>query len=485
MTRDFRAPAALATDGRSASGGRWVTLSMIMIGLGLLALLIYPTVSPSGWWVHGAWCLAAFVTIGWTLARVLREGPTAILTDHRVMFAGAFLLYFVIGAALPSFASEALAAHALRYYAVTPAQALWIDALNSIGLGLAIFAATLSTSRSVRAMSRQVAGRASGIPPEALVAAFALIGAVATWVTLGVDLGSRVGVVAGTWRTAANLILVAIVLGASDGGKRRLLVHTFAVLLTICEATLGLLMLNKGKVLLAIGALTLGMALRGQSKKVLVIGALLLALTFGAIGGVVQYGRNTVAAQGPTGLAGRAAILARGFELIYSPSSADDYSAWSRLCYLSPQNAARDLYDAGRGEDVLRLIPWVFVPRVIAPEKPVITAVGRELQTAITGNTLSATSSGIFVEGYYGAGWMGWFSFSIVCGLILAQTSAVAQVAFRERTMVLVPFVLLGLKTAFRIDGHFASDYLGSFVIVLYALALLAVGLPALGRRGE
>jgi len=49
------------------------------------------------------------------------------------------------------------------------------------------------------------------------------------------------------------------------------------------------------------------------------------------------------------------------------------------------QGAAIDFYDAGRGGDEFRLVPWLFVPRVIAPQKPVITEYRLEFYYKISG----------------------------------------------------------------------------------------------------
>jgi len=44
-----------------------------------------------------------------------------------------------------------------------------------------------------------------------------------------------------------------------------------------------------------------------------------------------------------------------------------------------------------------------------------------------------------------------------------------------RKALVLLPLALLGVFIAFRIDGHFVGDYLGTFVFFLYFLLLSAL----------
>jgi hypothetical protein len=75
----------------------------------------------------------------------------------------------------------------------------------------------------------------------------------------------------------------------------------------------------------------------------------------------------------------------------------------------------------------------------------------------------------------------------VLCGWILAQTSAVARSIYALQASVLLPFALLGVMIASRIDGDFIPDYLGTFVFVLYPLLaawlFLPGGLTARARR--
>jgi hypothetical protein len=145
------------------------------------------------------------------------------------------------------------------------------------------------------------------------------------------------------------------------------------------------------------------------------------------------------------------------------------------LCYTPPQAAGLDFWDTGQGGDGFQLMPWVFVPRALADEKPEITKTGREFHQRVTGADTSSTGIGIFVSGYYAGGWWGLWAASALCGWILAQTSAIARAVMATRALLLVPLALLGVYMAFRIDGDFVSDYVGTFVFILYPVIAISM----------
>jgi hypothetical protein len=73
---------------------------------------------------------------------------------------------------------------------------------------------------------------------------------------------------------------------------------------------------------------------------------------------------------------------------------------------------------------------------------------------------------------------------SVLCGFIVAQTSAIARVMYEHRAVLLVPLAMLGMFIAFRIDGDFVPDYLGAFMFILYPLVGAAVFLKVFSIRG-
>jgi len=303
-------------------------------------------------------------------------------------------------------------------------------------------------------------------------AIFLSIGIPASIHVLSVDLGFRDYTVAGVWRLLGQLTLVAVFLAVVYRGRGERWMLWTGVGVALVEAGVGVLLLSKTAVLLPLGALITGLSVRYHSRLLMPIGITCVALLFVSLGGVVNFGRSNLPRQleSTRAVGTRWAVAREGLVLTSQGDARTRYHPWSRLSYLPAQTAAVHFYDAGRGGEDLKLIPWLFVPRFMAPEKPSITKTSADFHTKITGFEGSSTGQGIFVSGYYNAGWLGLGLVAVLCGGILAQTSAISRVVLRNRDAILFPLVLLGVYMAFRIDGHFVADYFGPFVFLLYVL---------------
>ena len=128
-------------------------------------------------------------------------------------------------------------------------------------------------------------------------------------------------------------------------------------------------------------------------------------------------------------------------------------------------------------------LAWVIVPRLVAAAKAEGDEVVVGINAKITGYDSSSTGQGIFASGYYHGGPWGFVVASVLCGWILAQTSAISREIVARRALLLLPFCLLGLYMAFRIDGDFVADYAGTFVFILYPILAIAFLVSATGRR--
>lgn len=433
------------------------------------------------WWAHGLWSFIGIAVALPTLSRPFWQGAAMVLADHRVMFLGAFTLYFLFGATLLSIGPENQIEHALNYYRIGAKDALRVDAVNAIGFGIALLTSTFARGRWLEGLTRRTASRLSGVSPRPAIWVFLVVGSAASFYLLSFDLGFSDGLAPGAIRSASKLSLVAIFLAAANKGRGETTLRYFAVALTLMLALFGVLQFNKGDALLPIASLVAGLAFRFRNGKILLLGVALLAGGFLWLGSIAEYGRGVVGDRGAS-LSARWEITLNSMQDTMNFSREEQYVWWSRLCYTPPQVAAMDFWDAGRGGDGVRMIPWLVVPRFLAPEKPEITKTGREFHEKITGRDTSNTGHGIFVSGYYHGGWWGFWFASIVCGWIIAQTSAIAGAVIENNSLNMVPLCLLGLFIAFRIDGDFVSDYLGVFVILLYLFAAMHLLTPLIIR---
>jgi hypothetical protein len=214
---------------------------------------------------------------------------------------------------------------------------------------------------------------------------------------------------------------------------------------------------------------------------VIIPGVAALLLFFVLIASPVTTARNIFGVSSQVNLGERTALLSQALSRSGDVPAEDANTTWARFCYLAAQAAALNFYDNGTPSESFRLLGWAFLPRILFPMKPIMSAAPADFHFQLTGQVGSATGQGVFVDGYYNLGWLGVVFVGISVGLILGMTSAVAARVYEKRAIVWMPLALLGSFMAFRVDGDFLSDYWGPFVLFGYAL-LLGAGLMESSR---
>jgi len=272
---------------------------------------------------------------------------------------------------------------------------------------------------------------------------------------------------------AVALGLAGVVLALWSRPKVRFgTVALIAVALAAIQAGIGLLALSKQAIAKPMMAMLLGEGLR---KRGLMRGAVLAALpvlVVAAVASTVSVARE-LASNGSSSIE---ALKAAGRE-----PREDEGAVLLRLSYVGTQAAVMAVYDSGiRGRD-FQLIPWLVVPRLVAPSKPSITRGGQEYYEHLTGRTGSSDCPGLFVDGYFQAGWLGLGLSSLVTGLVLGLFAALAQMVMQRELWLLFPLVLMGHFVGVRFDGHFVPDVLGSAVYLLVGVSIV-LALSAFGR---
>lgn len=449
----------------------WWRPGVAILGLGVLALVWQGFVRDDEWWVLGAFIIASGLVLLPAIRRALRRGVQKVLADHLLVLAGAFLVYYVIGALLIPFGPRDQAENALLYYSVDARLAMRVTAANCIGFGLALVFGSLVRRNWVSRWARTAIGIGRSIPQEWVIVLFLLVGGASSFYVLMFDIGMGSGeVVYGLLRTMSRLLLVAIMVAAANRGRSSFWLLLIAIVLAVLQAIGGLLLLSKSSVLLPLLALIAGLGWRLGIRRVIVPGFAVLLAVFLLIDDPVAATRNISGLRGPVDLGERIALLREGVLRPSDFAQGTHNNPWTRFCYLPSQGAALDFYDTGQGGDDFSRLGWAFVPRFLFPTKPIMTSSGMEFHYKIRGNENSSTGQGVFVNGYYNLGWWGVIAVGIAVGCILAWTSAIAAEVYRADALLWLPMALLGSFMAFRIDGHFLADYWGPFVFLGYAV---------------
>jgi hypothetical protein len=144
---------------------------------------------------------------------------------------------------------------------------------------------------------------------------------------------------------------------------------------------------------------------------------------------------------------------------------------WTRLAYSNAQAYVMEEYDIGIKGKTFGLAPYSFVPRVLYPDKPIMTS-GKDFTALVTGEDSYHTGSGIFGEAYWNGGWWAVFAAGVYVGLVFAVFAAFSMRTMAAGQYIYTPVVMAGIVMGFRPDDWFVPTYVGSLVeiFVLYGV---------------
>jgi hypothetical protein len=152
-----------------------------------------------------------------------------------------------------------------------------------------------------------------------------------------------------------------------------------------------------------------------------------------------------------------------------SDQYADVETGWMRLSFVNAGTFAINQYDHGAPGTSYRYWSIVWIPRVIYPNKPIITDVGRELSYAANGNYNSSSSAGLAAEAYWNGGWLATIGIAIFLALVFGLWTIYSYEVIQRKAWHLFFIVLIGMRMAIRVDGAFVSDILGPIALVILA----------------
>lgn len=454
----------------------WRKASIVFGGIGLVALALVEFTAPDDWYTLGLVCETALVYAIIVFYFSFRDGEKRLLTDPFLILVAAFSLYYLFGTLLLVIGPEDQADYVLKWYATTAQDALRITAMNLIGLAILLFAASSFNGLRIEKAVQPTITIFNKMSMKKIFWLFSIVGFGAfLWVE------TTDGVANGTIGQLSKLILIAVLVGMIYSGRNAVFLHGLAILIALFASIMGLLSFSKLATLQPLLILLLGLHLRLHNTKMLLVFFAIMIAALMQLSKPISEARVMLMSSSDTGLLARFDILQQAVRTTDDDSSPG--GTWSRLCYTSSQVAAVDLYERGQGGNDMELLSWVFLPRVLFPDKPTITRSGVEFNVKVTGSDTSSTGMGLFVSGYYNLGWTGLIIVSILAGWILAVFAAISRSVISSGSVILLPIGLLGSFMAFRIDGHFVGDYLGPFAMIMVPLLILLFVLRTISLR--
>lgn len=290
----------------------------------------------------------------------------------------------------------------------------------------------------------------------------------------------------------------------STGWQLRLIAGSVFLL----EILNGLVGLTKYQVMSAMLALAIGMWLTRRSITFVLMTLVVMASVFAVINPVVTLGRAHVDYDAEKNtVATRLAILADAVEASANPEKfTRDYSErfthnirgmssiearlralGRRFDVASIQGYLVNEYKSGRPGNSLVDYWAVMIPRVLWPEKPIITRFGAELNAQyyfVPGKSIqnsSSTAPTYSAEAYWNYGPLGVVIVSILLGLAIGWLTRHWQMAMvgRDPAFLLIAFPV-AIWSSF-VESWVVATYLGEFIIFVVILFLSRASIALFG----
>lgn len=441
---------------------------------GLVCTIISNELDPQEWPAIGLCAIIGILIVIYRIYQIILKEREQIINNIFFTFLLFFLLFFLVGPLLLVFGNPDEIDYALDFFSITANDAMTVLGANLIGFG---FSMTIGRYLHFRSFIYSTARRFSRLQTANLwrmAILLAVLGLIFKAYVLYNDLFTR-ETISGLYRTAQLLAPVGIFLYFKEKGFNLTLKLLFFLCVVVLYLVGGLVEFNKTEFFMPLLALAGGLLVRNMTFTNLVISVVGLAILGVVLQPINTNARNEGFRRVNPSLEERFDIFTSAYRGELQNTGLNNIGLWSRLDYTSPQAAAMWLYDVGRGGDSYQLIPWVLLPRMIFPNKPIMTTAGTTFTYKIKGFNTSSTGQGIFISGYYDLGWFGLFGASALAGFALAWYRAVMIAARISNSTILLLFGLQGHLMAFNISGDYLSSYLGLFIISIYIFVILNV----------
>jgi hypothetical protein len=282
-----------------------------------------------------------------------------------------------------------------------------------------------------------------------------------------------------------NLSLLCLFLFLYYAWSRSSWFYLPAAFVFVMELVTGLLEFNKSEIMTTLGVVFLGLYFVRPSRRLAMVAITAIAIAYSFV--------TPIASKGRVYLHSNSASLSERLEALSiawhgdgnAASEPDTQGWWTRLCYANAQAFCLRQYDAGIGGETFQLILPAIIPRVLWPDKPIMTP-GFEFNQLVTRNRHSSSAPGVFAEAYWNAGWIGVFVTTAYLGLLCNWFTRVAFRCVAARDVRWLPFGIGGLLMGASITDWFASTYVGgaiTYVIYFAAVYLLIPNNQAAGQQ--
>jgi hypothetical protein len=266
---------------------------------------------------------------------------------------------------------------------------------------------------------------------------------------------------------------VSVLFLAIAGGRRGGPVLALALAVAIMEGIIGLMIGIRTEAIAPLVFFFIGYYIGSRSVKGLILAVPVIVIALFVVTPLVKEIRILTWDGGYAG--GNTSALSEAYVQQKLKEGEDDpagYALWMRLDYSPWQAAMMDLYDRGAAGNTYRYIYWTFVPRVIAPSKPLFE-VGTDIGFAVQGVSQSSSFSGtVYGEMYWNGGWLAVVVSSLVYGMLLGAVAAGSLWLFLQGNVPAMLIGVSGLLYGLVPDDTFSVSAVGQAVIFLVLLGV-------------
>ena len=413
--------------------------------------------------------------------RLFQINPAFVLTAY-FWFLATCAVYYGVGGAAMAIGTETTIQVILNFYNASELELQKTHVIIATSITIVTIVCNLIIGRKVPYTGGEIIKTPEGLDIRTVGIIALSIGLL---VQLIIDLPYQFGFITETsaLRNLSAIVYVGIVIlsYAGFGGDRFSLVLSVSV--TAFEFLIGLLLFQKMPPIIAIVMCSVGWIMRRPHIRNAASVLAFIMISYSLLAPFASFARDELLLTKGERLgspAERVEIILQYIEDSTARRAVDDeYQPWlARLSYLNAQGFAVSAYDSGRPSNSLDNFIYIFVPRFIMPDKPIISDVAADFNEAVTGSRLSSSSPTILVEGYYLYGWLGVFLLMPIYGAVIGLYSRFSLAKLRDGKIALFPAIMMMMISGMQNDNALlTSTFGGGVIIVVFTVICAAIQL--------
>lgn len=400
----------------------------------------------------------------------------ALLWTPYFWFLASAAAFFGVGPLAQVFGNADTLAYLDRTFRLSHSGLLATNVMNAAGLLVVIIGVHLVNRwlPMVERVGSRVRESGPTLRPASVAVAFLILGGLLEYaVILPVQLGVAKTIVPGSVFNLALLNVLGLTIAAylAHGSRRW---RALLWLLWPPQLLIAALLFDKTSLLLTLLLPPLGAFLAHREVRRIALWGLVALATYVVVQPAVLWARGQVLQNS----GGGGASLERRLQVAETYLSGGGAASsgapsvqmwWVRLDLAPEQGFVIRRRGAGLPAHTLDSLEYVWIPRLIWPEKPVTTDLGAKFYVLINDLSVSPQSHsgpGAFADGYWNFGWPGVFGFALAIGVTFAVLSRLSLRWIRSREFAFLPCILLAVQAgALGMSKFFATAIVGMLVI--------------------